>query len=160
MVLMCGVRIFVARVTFEADSITRKPQLGAVWVVAIATGDARGEHLALLERAVIIDLVEHLTVGRIKPSAKECYGMRVGEPLAGDPILRELTAACVAQPAGLNLLAQPGWRYATLGLAAFRVVVPSHPVSFAEPHQKIHICVVSPAEWPPASLVARPGDMV
>jgi hypothetical protein len=70
----------------ETDGVTGKPQFGVVRIVTIATGYARGEHLALLEGAVVVDFIEHLPVGGIKPPAEECYGMRVGEPLAGTPI--------------------------------------------------------------------------
>ena len=78
---------YLSEVTLEADGIAGKPQLRAVWVVAIATGYASREHFALLEGAVVIDLVEHLPVGGIEPSAEERYGMRIGEPLAREPIL-------------------------------------------------------------------------
>ena len=47
----------------------RMSQLGAVRIVAVAAGHAGREHLALLERAVIVDLVEHLPVGVIEPAA-------------------------------------------------------------------------------------------
>ena len=45
-------------------------QLGAVRIVAVAAGDAGGEHLALLERAVVVDLVAHLPVGVIEAAAR------------------------------------------------------------------------------------------
>ena len=38
--------------------------------MAVAAGDAGGEHLALLERTVIVDLIEHLAVGVVEPCAQ------------------------------------------------------------------------------------------
>ena len=60
--------VFVRRVALQADAVAGHFQLGAVRVVTVAAGDASGEHLALLERAVIIDLVLHLPVGVIEPA--------------------------------------------------------------------------------------------
>ena len=60
-------------------------QLGAVRLMAIAAGDAGREHLALLERAVVVDLVEHLPVGMIEPARKRRDRMRVGQPPAREP---------------------------------------------------------------------------
>ena len=37
-------------------------------IVTIAAGHACREHPALLERAVIVDLVEHLSVGMVEPT--------------------------------------------------------------------------------------------
>ena len=59
-------RVFVGRVTLQTGAVAGEAQLGAMRIVAIAAGDAGREHLALLERAVIVDLVEHLPVGMIE----------------------------------------------------------------------------------------------
>ena len=64
-VMRCG-RVFVGRVALQADAVAGRAQLGAMRLVAIAAGDAGREHLALLERAVVVDLVEHLPVGMIE----------------------------------------------------------------------------------------------
>ena len=56
-VVMRRGRVLVGRVALQADAVARKPQLGAVRLVAVAAGDAGREHLALLERAVVVDLV-------------------------------------------------------------------------------------------------------
>ena len=56
-------RIFVGGVALQADAVTRRTKLCAVRLVAVAAGDAGREHLALLERAVVVDLVQHLAVG-------------------------------------------------------------------------------------------------
>ena len=67
-----------------------RAKLGAVRLVAIAAGDAGREHLALLERAVVVDLVEHLPVGMIEPAAERRDRVRVRQPPARQPILGEL----------------------------------------------------------------------
>ena len=68
-VVMRRGRVLVGRMALQADAVARKPQLGAVRLVAVAAGDAGREHLALLERAVVVDLVEHLPVGMVEPAA-------------------------------------------------------------------------------------------
>ena len=78
MLVVCDGRVLVGRVALQADPVARYPKLCAVRIVAIAAGDARCEHLALLERAVIVNLVLHLPVGVIKPTTERGDGMRVG----------------------------------------------------------------------------------
>ena len=66
-----GTHVFVVRmgrlriasgVALQTDLVAGEPQFGAVRVMAVAAGHAGGEHLALFERAVIIDLAELLAV--------------------------------------------------------------------------------------------------
>ena len=97
--------ILVGRVTLQADAVTGRAQLRAVRLVAIAAGDAGREHLALLERAVVVDLVQHLPVGMIEPARERRDDVRVGQRPARNPVLGEFAAARVAQAAGLDLLA-------------------------------------------------------
>jgi threonine dehydrogenase-like Zn-dependent dehydrogenase len=85
--LMGRDRIFVRRVALQANAVARELQLRTVRVVAVAAGDAPGEHLALLERAVVVDLVLHLPVGEIEAAAQRGYDMRVGQPSARNPVL-------------------------------------------------------------------------
>jgi hypothetical protein len=92
-------------VTLEADIVPGETQLCAVWLVAVAAGDTGCKHLALFERSVIVDLVEHLPVSMIEPACERRDDMRVGQPLAGNPIFREGNTARVAKSAGLDLLA-------------------------------------------------------
>jgi hypothetical protein len=101
-------RILVGRVALQAGAVAGKLRLGAVRIMAIAAGDAGREHLALLERSVIVDLVAHLPVRMIEPARQRRDDVRISEPPAGHPFLGELAAARVAQPAGLDLLAQRG----------------------------------------------------
>ena len=60
--MMARSRIFFRRVALLADAVTRGAKLAAVRLMAVAAGDAGCEHLALLERAVVVDLVAHLSV--------------------------------------------------------------------------------------------------
>jgi hypothetical protein len=46
-------------------------------LMAVAAGDACREHLALLERTVVENLVEHLPVGMIEPARERRDPMRV-----------------------------------------------------------------------------------
>src|SRR4051812_17641140 len=98
--------VFVGRMTLRAGIVTRKPQLGTMWIVTIAAGDAGREHLALLERAVVVDLVEHLTVGVIEPAAERRNHVCFGQRSSRNPGLGELAAAGVAEAAGLCLSTQ------------------------------------------------------
>ena len=85
MMIMRGASVGVG-VALQADLVAGEFQLGAVRVVAIAAGDACCVHLALLERAVIIDLIEHLAVGLVEPLGERSDEMRVGERPPGHPI--------------------------------------------------------------------------
>ena len=67
---MRGDGVFVGGVALQADAVARQFELGAVRIVAVAAGDAFGEHLALLERPVIVDFVLHLPVGEIEAVAQ------------------------------------------------------------------------------------------
>jgi hypothetical protein len=49
-------------------------------LMAVAAGDAGREHLALLERSIIIDLIEHLPVGVIEPVAQWRNDMSIRKP--------------------------------------------------------------------------------
>src|SRR5262245_29376053 len=69
MSMMRGHRILVGGVTLQAGVVGGSAKLAAVRLVAVAAGDADREHLALLERTVVIDLIQHLTVGVIKTLA-------------------------------------------------------------------------------------------
>jgi len=74
-------------VALLAYAVVRRAELAAVRLVAIAAGHAGREHLALLERTVVIDLVAHLPVRFVETAGERRDGMRVGEPSSGHPIL-------------------------------------------------------------------------
>src|SRR6516164_11231351 len=128
-------------------------------VVAIAAGDACREHLALLERAVIVHLVLHLPVGEIELARERRDDMGVGQPAPRHPVLGELAAARVTQSAGLDLLAQQCRRKAALRVAGRCVVPPPDILTLIEAHQQAALGILLLAEWPPALLRARPCDV-
>src|SRR5262249_44569983 len=98
--------VFSWRVASEARVVTGVPYLATVRVVAIAAGHTGSEHLALLEGAVIVHLIAHLSVGMVEPTRQRRHDVRLGKPLAGSPILRECPAARMTQAASLDFLAK------------------------------------------------------
>src|SRR5262249_12906060 len=97
MVAMRSVLVFGGRVALQADAIPRRTQSGAVRIVAIAACDTRCEHLALLERKVVVELLDisHLTVGVCEVAIHLGWQMRIGKRLPRNPFFRELRAPCV-----------------------------------------------------------------
>ena len=95
----------VGRVTLQTDAVRRRTKLGAVRFMTIAAGDTGCEHPALFERAIIVDLIDHLPVGGIEAMRERRDRMGVGQPVARDPLLGESTTARVAWATGLDLLA-------------------------------------------------------
>src|SRR5262245_60270549 len=152
-------RILVGRMTLLADAVAGSAQPGAVRLMAIGAGHACGEHPALLERAVIVDLVAHLPVGMIEPAREPRDDMRIGQRPAGSPVLGKLAAARMAQAAGLDLLAQHGGRDAPLPVAGARIDRPGDVEPLVEAHGQPLGRILCSAERPPAPLVARPGDV-
>ena len=65
-------------------------------VMTVTAGDTGGKHLALLERAIVIDLVAHLPVRMVEPGSEEGDGVRVGQGLARRPVLGKFTTSRVA----------------------------------------------------------------
>jgi hypothetical protein len=61
----------------EADAVAGRAKLRRVRLVTVAAGEAGREHLALLERAVIIDFVAHLSVGIVEPARERRDDVRV-----------------------------------------------------------------------------------
>src|SRR6266478_5010678 len=90
----------------QAHAVACNTEFGGMGLVAIAAGHAGREHLALLERAVIVDLVEHLPVGMIETAGERRNRVRVGQRSSGEPSLGKLAAPGVAQPAGLDFYTQ------------------------------------------------------
>src|SRR5215471_13836636 len=118
MAMMRCRRILVGRVTLPAHAVGGGSERRAVRLVAIAAGHAPREHLALLERAIIVDFVAHLSVGVIDPARQPRDDMRLGQRAPRRPILGKLAAARMAAAAGLDLLAHERRCDAALGLAA------------------------------------------
>ena len=128
-------------------------------LMAIGTGDTGGEHPALPEGAVVVDLVLHLAVGRIEPLGQRRDGMRVREPLAGNPILGKCAAPGVAEAAGLDFLAQQRWRGTAVRVAGRRIGLPGDAVAFVELNQQALGRVGGTSEPPPVLRLPRPIDM-
>src|SRR5215469_6747691 len=103
--VMRGGRVLVGGMALQADAVAGQAKLGGMRFMTIAAGDPGREHLALLERAIIVDLVEHLSVGLIEPVGKQRDRVRIGKRPTGDPILGKLGASRMAQAASLDLLA-------------------------------------------------------
>src|SRR5262245_54755698 len=152
-------RILVGSVTLQADAVRGCAKLAAVRLVAIAAGDTGGKHLALLERAVVVDLVQHLSIGVVEAAGERRDDMGVGQRAAGNPVLRERTAAGVAQAAGLDLLAIELGRGTADRVAGARVDRPDDAAPLVEANQQTLARVIALAERPPALLCARPGGM-
>src|SRR5271170_5989784 len=128
-------------------------------VVAIAAGNARRKHLALLERAVIVDFVLHLPIGVIEPVAELRDGVRIRQWPPRDPILGEFGPAGMAQPAGLDLFAQKRWGEIALRIAGARILSPGDTAALIEAHSEALRLVLMFPERPPALLVVCPSDV-
>src|SRR5262245_45384313 len=152
-------RIFGGGMTLQADAVGGGPQLGAVRLMTIAAGDAGLEHPALLERAVIVDLVEHLPVRVIKALPQRRDRMSVGQRAAGDPVLGEAAAERMAQTAGFDLLANQRRREVACGVARPRIDRPDDVATLVEPHEQPFGRVFALAERPPALARGGPGDV-
>src|SRR5262245_21099703 len=151
--------VLVGRMTLQAHAVTRSAQLGAVRLVAITAGDAGRKHLALLERTVIVDFIEHLSV-RLVESPGECGDVvGFGKPAAWNPVLGKCPAARVTEAAGLDFLAQRLRPEVARSVAGLRVDKPSDVAPFIELHEQSHARVVALAERPPALPYLRAVDM-
>src|SRR5215471_834884 len=159
MAVMGGRRVFLRRVTLHADAVTGCTQPRGVRLVAVAAGDASREHLALLERAVIVDLVLHLAVGVIEPAREGRDHMRVREPSPGNPVLGELAATGMTKPAGLDLFAHQCRGEVAGGVPRLRVAPPDDIAPFVETNQQTLRRMLTFTERPPALLGARPSDV-
>ena len=54
----------------QANAVDCSTWFGTMGFVAIAAGNSGREHLALLERPVIVDLIKHLPVGVIESASE------------------------------------------------------------------------------------------
>src|SRR5258708_38638235 len=136
MPMMLDRRILVGGMTLQAHTVARKAKLGAVRVMTVAAGNTCRKHLALLERAVIVNLIQHLPVGLIKPVRERRDQVRIGKPSAGGPFLRQFRAARVAEAAGLHLLAQQGGSEAAPRIASLSGAAPNDILALVEAHSQ------------------------
>ncbi len=128
--------VFFRRVALEADAVARQLQFRRMRIVAVGAGDALREHLALLERTVIVDLILHLPIGEIEPMRQRRDDMGVGKPIAGNPVLRNLAAARVAEAAGLDLLAKRRGRIVARHVSCRRIRRPADVRALVEIDQE------------------------
>jgi hypothetical protein len=96
----------------RAHGIARWPEVSAVGVVTVRARHARGVHLALQERPVLVDLVLDLAVGVVQGGVEERHAIVLSQRLAGEVVVEDLRAAGVASAAGLDLGARRGRRRA------------------------------------------------
>src|SRR4051794_20999532 len=144
--------IFAGGVTLQADAVSRRTKLCGVRLVTIAASDAGREHPALLERAVVVDLVHHLPVSTVEPARERRDGMRIRERAPWRPLLGKLAAARVTQAAGLDLLAHERRRDVPAPVARVRIDRPGDTIALVEPDQQTLARVIALAERPPALL--------
>ena len=148
--------VFFRRVALRADLRARRAQLRAVRLVAVAAGHAGCEHPALLERAVIVDLVAHLAVGGIEPARQRRHHVGVGQRPPRDPGFRDFATPRMAAAAGLDLLARRRRREVARGVAGLRVDRPGDAASLVEPREKPHAGIVGLGGRPPSPTRMRP----
>src|SRR5262245_22172811 len=152
-------RILGGGVTLRTDAVGRSAELAGMRLVTVAAGDTGREHLALLERAVVVDLVPHLPVCVIKALAYWRDHMRLGQPSARTPCFGELATASMAETAGLDLRPQSARRAAANSIAGRGSYRPGRITSFGQALGETHGRIVGRSERPPALPFARPGDV-
>jgi len=128
-------------------------------LVAIAAGHACRKHLALLKRAVIVDFVEHLSVGVIEAAGQIGDQVGVGQWQPWYPVLGELCASRMTQAAGLDFPAYRSGRDVAVRIAGLGIGLPGHPFPFVEEHGKPLQRVLIPSERPPTQLTVCPVDV-
>ena len=89
----------------QTYAITGSAKLRAMRLVAITTGHASGKHLALLEDAIIVNLIAHLPIGIVQAAGERTNDMGVRKRSSRYPILGKFAAAGVTKAACLDFLA-------------------------------------------------------
>src|SRR5271169_6189775 len=130
-----------------------------MWLVAVAAGDARREHPALFERAVIVDFVEHLPVGVIETSGERRDKVGIRQRGSWHPILGKLRASRMAHAASLDLPACLCGCNTALRIAGLRVGLPGNAVPFVQESDEPLQGGIVLSERPPAPLTVRPVDV-
>ena len=153
MVMMRGGAVLRLLVTLVADAVALRPQLERMRLVAVAAADALREHLALAERGVVVDLVQHLAVGLEQAGLEEARHVRLEELLPGAPAFGDLGAAGMADAAGLELLGA-GPRRAADGVAGGGVDGPMDALRARRSGREPVIAALARAQ--PALPAARP----
>ena len=92
------------RVALRANAVAGRQELERVGVVAIAAGDPAHAHLALHERAIDVDLLQHLAVRVVVALVQPLRHEEVQELGAELVVRAQPVAARVARRAGVQLL--------------------------------------------------------
>lgn len=95
MVPVRGRFIFRGCMALRTDAGARHLQCGAVQIVVVAVGYTFCEHLALLERSVVVGLlvVAHLAIGMEAQAVEQAQAVGIRERSFWRPFLRELAAS-------------------------------------------------------------------
>src|SRR5262245_14725870 len=128
--------------------------------VAIAAGNAGCEHFALLKRAVVVDLIEHLPVGLIKAPANRRNGVCLRQPLTREPAFRKLTTTRMTQTARLRLFAQAKGQLAARRIATSLINRPVNVATLVEANRKPLHRIFSLTKWPPTRPPIGPADVL
>ena len=145
---------FFRRMALQADAVAVRAQLKAVRIVAVAAGDAGMEHAALQERAVFIDLVTDLTVGKIQIVVEQRHAITVADRRArrrGGP---DRPAPRMAMRAGFDLDRRLRGALRTL-LPVAGSCVQTTPFRSSERNDEAFVGV----HRLPARVLARPGGV-
>src|SRR6266481_7960083 len=129
-VVRCRV-VLTWQVTGGAEGIALGAQLSAVGVVAVAASDAARVHLALEERAPVVNLAALLAINMIKRAGEQRWAIIVKERLPRFVALGDLAATGVTLRADLDL-ALGCARLRAHCVAARRVHSPSDVPPFIE----------------------------
>src|SRR5215469_1119860 len=95
-----------SRVAPQTEPIARHSPFETVRIMAVAAGHPAGEHLALAEGSVFVDLIFDLAVGMVEPAIEQRDEMRVGERAAWQPVFGKLGTTGMAAAAGLEFRTQ------------------------------------------------------
>src|SRR5262245_32235009 len=143
----------------QAGVIAGRAKLGAVWFMAITAGHAGGEHFALFERAIVVDLVQHLPIGLVETPRNGGNGVCIRQPFTWPPILRKLATPGMTQPTGLSLLAQAEGQLAARGVAGPCINWPGNVATFIEANHKPFARIVRTRPWPPTLSAVCPTEV-
>jgi hypothetical protein len=143
-------------VTLVADAVAFGAKLQGMRLVAVGTGHALGEHLALAKRGVVVDLVHHLAIGLEQTGLQQRRHMRLEELLPRAPAFGDPGAAGMAHAAGLEFRGT-GPRRAARGVAGGRVDRPVNAGALVEVDGEPVVAALAPGQ--PTLLALGPGDV-
>ena len=139
----------------EHTQVAGLAQLERMRLVAVRTRDALRVHLALHERAPVVDLVAHLAVVPVQPVVEQREPVRVQRRPAVDVVVRQAARAAMAAGAHFDL-ARALPRRAALGVAGLRHGRPGHAAPLVQRDGEPLVGV----ERAPVRPFLRPGHVV